>query len=74
MLKGPCAKGEKGQGMAIKIIKSAVEYQINKVRNFDLSVTLLIPKADPMVIKKIEMSIKLIWTSPKNKLSKFLTA
>ena len=68
---GRFAKGENGHGMAINIIKSAIEYQMSMVLNFSEAVFFLFALAEPMVIITIAVSIMIKWNNPKKVSSQF---
>ena len=63
------ASGENGQGIAIKMINNATANQIVIVLYFSRSVSCLLDKEEPMVIKITEIVIKAMWINPKNKKS-----
>ena len=62
---GLFAKGEKGHGMAINMIISAMENQISIVLNFSEAVFFLFVLAEPIVIITIAVSIRIKWNNPK---------
>ena len=55
---GLLANGENGQGMAMKIMRSAMENMISIVLNFCLSVFFLFAFAEPIVIITIAAIIR----------------
>jgi hypothetical protein len=66
---GLVTKGEKGQGIAIKIISSEMENHTSMVLNFSLSVSLRFDSAEPMVIRMIAVNINVLWIAPKKAVS-----
>lgn len=60
-------KGEKAQGIEVKITTNAMEYQMAMALNFSLSFFLRRAIEDPMVTKLIPISIMVICSMPKKR-------
>ena len=68
---GLLANGENGQGMAMKIMISAIENHKRIVLNFSKSVGFRFAVAEPIVIIIIATIIRTKWNSPKKVNSQF---